>query len=213
MNRRNCIYVEDNDMTIDINKIKLLSTSRSPLVRCEVAEMLAECAGNECENILLSLLHDKNMLVRVEAADSLSSYASSTVFHSLLRVIDTETYYLLRGYAILSLSQVGLKIDPIRTVDELRNILQYEKRCFVKLSCHEGLYRLGIHDSLLSIFSLFKSKNYRNRCAVLSSLEQLMDNNNQIVILHFLREQLKHETDLSVKDHISKLIKKIEDSQ
>jgi len=188
-------------------RLDQLVAHRSPLVRCDAASYMAEHVDDENHILLLQLLSDRNVLVRVEAADSLSEYPCRKTFDALAAVLNAEKYYLLKGFAALSLGRVGVEVDAVSAQRLLTEALEGEKRIFVKLCCYESLYLLGCANMLERIISLYGSSSYRNRCAVIESLGELLDRSNSERIREFLLSELPSETALSVKDKMTDLLK------
>lgn len=198
--------INNHTLDADYALLNKFVTDRDPLIRSEIARTLADSDAFYGESLLITLLRDRNMMVRVEAADSLASYRSMNVFNNLMDVIQEESYYLLKGYAITSLAQIGVDILPVQTKSLLIDVLQADRRYFIRLSCYEGLYRLGVNDTLWDIFKLYKSQDYRIRCAVVSTLNELVDDTNRMDICNFVSRQIPKEKAFAVLDNLNHLL-------
>lgn len=207
-------YLDDlienpQNISMQISRLKDLANKKSVLVRSLVAEVLVNNNDVISKDILLKLLNDKNSLVRTEAADSLSEYPYSDVVKQLEITAENDKNHIVRGYALLSmtLASLALKIDSAKIVTFLHKRCKKEKSAFCKLSCYHALLIMGEADKLSGILSILKSKNYRNRCAAINTLYDVVDESNRLLIVQKLKKQLLKESSGAVISKINNFIK------
>jgi len=192
-------------------KIEELSKDRSILIKLEVIRTLINFNGDFSKRILFELSEDKNNMVRVEVIDALKFFPEHDVF-DLLKATTRDSYYLIRSYAIYSMTIVGinLKYEKNKLIKEIKNLLQLEKNMFCKLSCYEAIYILGLKENLIYIFKLFNSKNYRIRCAIINCLFELLSNDNWSEIEKFVDDNIEKEIAFAVKSNMRNLKERID---
>lgn len=207
-------YLDDlienpQDISMQISCLRDLANKKSVLVKSLVAEVLANCKDVISKDILLKLLCDKNSLVRTEAADSLSEYPYNDVVKQLRITAKSDDNYIVRGYALLSmtLASITLKIDSVKILEFLHQRCKNEKSVFCKLNCYHALYIMGETDRLGDILSILKSKNYRNRCAVINTLYDVVNKSNRLLIVQKLKNQLLKERSGAVTSEINNFLK------
>lgn len=207
--RNSKISVEMYDK--EMEKLQMLTEDRSAFVRMELAKTAGLFCCDTSEQILLNLLYDKDMLVRIEAADSLSNFKSQRAFDALYSVVKGEKYYLLKAYSILSLAYTATSKNLAAARDILRDVIKSDSRRYVRLYCIEGLYFLGdTETSTTAVDDIFRiyltSRNYRTRCAAIYVLYDIMDDNNQDKIKEFIRSHVEQESSYAVKERMFELI-------
>lgn len=182
-----------------------LAQDQSPFIRSLVAKALFEYPNESSKSILLELSKDKNDLVRVEAADSLKAYVDDVVYTRLLYMAKQDQYYITRAYAVCSLSFIhfGLESRSLSTFVEER--LSQERHTINKIMCAEALYRLGQDSALIQLIGYFKSRNYKNQCAVIHSLNDVLSKKNYGVINDFVRDLRSNDLPISVRSTLEKL--------
>jgi hypothetical protein len=182
-----------------------LAQDRSPLIRGLVAKALFDYPNGSSKSILLKLSKDKDDLVRVEAADSLKAHVDNVVYTRLLQMAEQDYYYLVRAYAVCSLSviRVGLESKSLSTFVEER--LNKERHIINKIMCTEALYRLGQDDALVQLMDFFKSRNYKNQCAVIHSLTDVLSKKNYGVINDFVRDLSSKDLPISIRSTLENL--------
>jgi hypothetical protein len=149
MEERKGVFTED-----DIQKLRSLSKSDDYEQRCRVAELLWNCKQEFAEELLLELTHDKNEVVRADAADSISVGCGEETFQRLLYLMENDANRLVRSYAVLSSYDVlnnMLQESPSEIRDEkladygemLHELVEKERENDVELSYCEVFCYLG----------------------------------------------------------------------
>lgn len=188
-----------------------LSRDEVEEVRAMVAEILILSNTQKAERILIKLLSDKDELVRANAADSLCNSNSLKVFDNLKKMISRDKSSLVRGYAILSLADVATNINY--DMEELTNymigLLSKERVAWVKVNYYQALYKLGNKVYLGMLFKEINSRSYRNRCAVVNSLGELLSDENAMMIKSVINERLKVEKTVAVRSSMEKLFQSL----
>ncbi|MDL2327640.1 HEAT repeat domain-containing protein [Ruminococcaceae bacterium OttesenSCG-928-A11] len=189
-----------------------LAIDRSPLIRAEVASIAVKFINNEVLQLLLSLIRDKDELVRTEAIDSLSVFGESASYDAVSYSAKHDKYYLVRGYAVESMSMIGIKMGLAETSIEsvIMGILECEKNAFVKLCCYHALFRLGKTAYFEDIVGSYTSKNYRVRCATINVLMDIVDAENVQVVKKKLATWKAGEKSNAVVGYLEKLEKIIQ---
>lgn len=188
-----------------------LSYDDSNYIRAVVARILVESNSEKGEQILLRLAKDHDTLVRTEACDSLCISEAAMTYDILKDIAEKDRIGLVRGYAIMSLGDIASRInmqDDLKSF--LENKLINEKVLFTKISIYTVLYSLGQREYLTNLLLILNTKNYHNRCAVVNSLSEIINDDNKEVILTALLEQKKIETKWSVVSEINEVIDELE---
>ncbi|MBQ3231074.1 MAG: HEAT repeat domain-containing protein [Clostridia bacterium] len=195
-----------------ISVLEEIANSKSSEARAKVAACLCEYNNEDAERILLKLLFDKCIYVRVEAADSLSSFNSFNAYQALKKCTENR-YFLLRGYSLYGLSQTV----PLNYKDEAQKILEHslleEKNTFVKICIRTALYTLGNTVQLKKLFFMYNKCGYRNKCAILNSISDLVDNDfvSQLKdIQEFVGSIIVGKDDIAVMSSLERLKNAIE---
>lgn len=105
------------------------SSDEDGLVRSMVAPLLVDFINETVKDILLKLAQDQDVLVRVEAYDSLAVFSFDEVEKQLEKFMIVEKDVLARSYAILSWADVTLslnytsfdKINDVKKRKQLKN--------------------------------------------------------------------------------------------
>ncbi len=159
----------------DGNAVLSLSRNPDPELRMRTAELLGRFPVAVAEPILLNLSFDTDVLVRTSACDSLSGCPDSVVYERLIQAASEDPFYLVRGYAVLSLGDIACTADTHRQ-QQMRGFLatryRLEKNVWVKIACASSLYRLGCLEYLSYILRQIDNDNYRIRCLVLHILQE-----------------------------------------
>ena len=199
---------DDNHMST----ILALATNEDSEIRSRVAEILIFAEPEKAEKILLLLSDDRDKLVRTNACDSLGICNSEQVLFALFKKAKKDSYFLVRGYAVLSIADVAKNGDFDSSIiyKNLKNIFDKEKKSWVKICYFRSFYILGYHEYFNSLTAAINNSSYQDRCSVLNSLRDIIDKNNVEGIKHALQERLKVEEAYAVSSNIEKLLTDIE---
>lgn len=158
-------------------------------VRNSVAELLAIFPSEKSEAILLSMINDEDTLVRASVCDSLCISASYDTLKILMKYAK-DNRYLVRGYAILSIADIQMKItcNKNNTIDFLKCLYKSEKSEWVKIFISRSLCLLDENFYINNLLEKLNSRYYKNRICVLNSLDELIDIKKDIDISELLQE-------------------------
>ncbi len=192
--------------------LELLSSDKDDEIRSRVAESLINFQFKESEEILKRLLNDDAELVRVNACDSLYFSKDLEVNEILKTKLVKDRSSLVRGYATLSLVDISKNLD-LTYKEDLYNFLitslKKEKVKWVKINIYKALYLLGDESYLNQLMHKVDNRYYRNRCAVVNVLGDILTNNNSNIIKERLVKRKKVEKSIAVSSSIDKVLKRI----
>lgn len=192
----------------DINLLKKLLVDSDEEKKILISQILAKDNTTRSENILLGLINDKSELVRANACDSLYNSISNNVVEELLVKANNDTS-LVKYYAILSLGDI-VEINTEnkqKVIENLRNLRKNNKDISVNISISKVLYQLGDKAELNILLSYLDDSNYQNRCATLNCISEIISANNFKKIIPILKEKIKAEDSLAVKESLENIIK------
>ena len=192
----------------DINLLKKLLVDSDEEKKILISQILAKDNTTRSENILLGLINDKSELVRANACDSLYNSISNNVVEELLVKANNDTS-LVKYYAILSLGDI-VEINTEnkqKVIENLRNLRKNNKDISVNISISKVLYQLGDKAELNILLSYLDDSNYQNRCATLNCISEIISANNLKKIIPILKEKIKTEDSLAVKESLENIIK------
>lgn len=196
--------------TINLSDIEILinlSHHNDSEIRAYVAELLALANEIEAERILITLSNDEDELVRVNACDSLSTFATTNSYEQLLKCILIDKSLLVKKYAILSLIDIMNYVDVDRNeLNRLFGDLTQKDDISISVSGFKGLYMMGDKEHLNDIINLLTVEDYRDRCTVINILEDIMENDNKELIFSALMKLRKTEKSEAVNSIIDKVI-------
>lgn len=203
-------YEEDLDEK-DFGILNQLSYDKDVYIRAVVAAVLVESKDDKGEEILLRLTKDHDWLVRADACDSLCISKSPTTYQLLKKIAREDTSSIVRGYAIISLKDIAIRIHKEKeTIEFLKSRLTNEKAEFTRINIYSELYCLGQKEYLTNLLEMANSKRYKNRSAVVSSMEEIVNVKNKDIIYNALLQHREKETAWSVICEIDKLLEEIE---
>lgn len=203
-------YEEDLDEK-DFDILNQLSYDKDVYIRAVVAAVLVESKDDKGEEILLRLTKDHDWLVRADACDSLCISKSPTTYQLLKKIAREDTSSIVRGYAIISLKDIAIRIHKEKeTIEFLKSRLTNEKAEFTRINIYSELYCLGQKEYLTNLLEMANSKRYKNRSAVVSSMEEIVNVKNKDIIYNALLQHREKETAWSVICEIDKLLEEIE---
>lgn len=192
----------------DINLLKKLLVDSDEEKKILISQILAKDNTTRSENILLGLINDKSELVRANACDSLYNNISNNVVEELLVKANNDTS-LVKYYAILSLGDI-VEINTEnkqKVIENLRNLRKNNKDISVNISISKVLYQLGDKAELNILLNYLDDSNYQNRCATLNCISEIISANNFKKIIPILKEKIKSEDSLAVKESLENIIK------
>ena len=192
----------------DIKIIKKLLVDSDEEKKILISQILAKDNTTRSENILLGLINDKSELVRANACDSLYNNISNNVVEELLVKANNDTS-LVKYYAILSLGDI-VEINTEnkqKVIGNLRNLRKNNKDISVNISISKVLYQLGNKAELNILLNYLDDSNYQNRCATLNCISEIISSNNFKKIIPILKEKIKAEDSLAVKESLENIIK------
>lgn len=196
---------------IDFEVLEILSRDEDDEVRSRVAEKLVFFKTKDSEEILKRLLNDDVEMVRVNACDSLYFSKSKESIELLKLKVSKDKSSLVRGYATLSLADIsnntGLYKDDLS--DFLIAVLSKERIKWVKINIFTALYLLGNKSYIDFLINELNNRYYRNRCAVVNSLGDILTDNNSVIIMEYLTKRNEVEKAISVKNAIDRVLQKM----
>jgi HEAT repeat protein len=156
------------------------------------------------------MLEDPDVLVRVEAAESLATIGDPKALPALWRAIDDRSP-LVRSYVAGAIGSFGRAGD----IPKLEQLLKKERSDTVKVGIYQALYELGRKDMLLSLISLLmESNDYRVRIATANILaEVVLDKSNVAMVLDALRRALKREETVAGRSSIRSSLRIVRQSR
>ena len=191
----------------DENILLQLSQHDDSEIRAYVAKLLVLANGNKFETALINMCNDEDELVRVNACDSLSAFATTDAYKQLVNSALNDSSTLVKNYAILSIVDIMNYIDI--DINELKSLfldnLQKEE-ISILAACFKGLYVLGYKKYLKNIIDLVSTENYQDRCAVINILGDLITDENIEYILSVLKDLRKTEKSNAVNSTIDRII-------
>ncbi len=173
-------------------------TDTSPEVRMRVVEALGHLTTGT-HDALASALNDTDELVRLQAAESISTGADARTVSTLRAALDDPSP-LVRSYVAAALGRAGIKSD--RTV--LRACVRRESSDAPRLGLFEGLWLLGDRSVLVPAIRLLNSGDYRVRCATARALAATFrSRHTERRIVMALRSRLRRERTNAVRQALS----------
>ena len=192
----------------DISILKKLLVDSDEEQKILISQILAKDNTSKSEDILLNLANDKSELVRANACDSLYNNISNNVVEKLLIKANNDTN-LVKSYAIFSLGDI-VEINTEnkqKVIENLRNLRRNNKEVSVNISISKVLYQLGDKAELNILLKYLEDSNYQNRCATLNCISEIISDNNFRKIIPTLKEKIKLEDSLAVRESLANIIK------
>lgn len=194
----------------ELKQLEHFSTHKAEDIRARVAIILASFTEKQGENLLINLAKDKDSLVRVEACDSLSHSESFGTYKTLKRIASQDKNGMVRGYAISSLSEISKILDRnLETSKFMMERLEKEKVVFTRINIYKALYDMGERQYLECLIRDLNTKVYRNRCAVVNLLAELINNDNKQKIKDAIEKRRDIEKTIAVNSTIDNLLDQI----
>lgn len=191
-------------------RIAALSGSNSYDIRYAVSELLALFPCSDSENILLSLLHDDDAMIRASACDSLSFSRSAQTRDRLAEQLKDRNK-LVRGYAALSIGDIQRNLDDTeRTVDILQSSYRKERSKWCRLAIARSLLLLGDASYTDDLLNAVNDRSYQIRGFALKLMIDLINDyglkTDPSATVAVLSERREKETAVSVKNNIIQLL-------
>lgn len=188
-----------------------LSNDIDSIVRSLVAQLLVDFINETAKTILIRLAQDDDPLVRTEAYDSLAVFPFNDVEAFLKNALQKENDDLARSYAILSWADVVLLLQHGST-ENISFLLEQnnaEKYSNCNLSWCYAQYLFGDKTVLTKLLSFLKNENYQTRCATISMLNEIINEDNKELIRKTLTKLLMSEDTIAVKDRAKRLLSEL----
>lgn len=204
---------DDITLLSELSKVEasdILSKDEEISIKCELASWLVRFESDFCRNILLNLTNDNAALVRVEACDSLCVYRDREVFNRLLELSTTDEF-LVRGYAVMSMADVAAngKFDFKEVIQLLNNNVSKEKSIYVKLCYYYAFCIMGERQYYDIILQHLSHRFYYIRLFSISSLLELMSEDDYDKTLKCFLQCENSEKVKEVKQTLSRAIDQI----
>lgn len=193
--------------TEDINALLKLSQSEDSEIRSYVAELLVMSFGKKAEEVLINMCSDSDEIVRINACDSLSSFATDNSYNKLIDCVLNDKSDVVKTYALLSLADIsGWVKGDIEKLERLFIRFSTAKNVSVSAACFRGMYILGNKDCLNKLLGLLSAKNYQDRCMVVNMLGDILSNENNSQIISELKKIRQTESSKAVISTIDSII-------
>lgn len=190
-----------------------------PLVRSDVAALLADHYEEQSEAILLRLTHDGDSLVRTDAADSLCIGRKEPVLQRLLNLAEHDRVKTVRGYAVHSAYDVFINLygDSDNTLASIRGalgpMLEREEDPWVRVCYYCVLYLAGDRSLMQQLLDSLDSDDYYVRNSVLETFEDILDEENEADIEDTLQYYLPFEENQNLMLKMEDLLALIEENR
>lgn len=188
----------------------VLSKDEEISIKSELASQLVRFESDFCKKLLLNLTYDADVLVRVEACDSLCIYNDREVFNCLQK-LSMKDRFLVRSYAVTSMADVAVNgaFDFKEVLQLLKSNFSREKSVYVKLRYYYAFCILGEREYYDVILQHLHHKNYQIRCCAINLLMDLIKENEYVKTLQSFIECEENEKTIAVQSSLAKAISKI----
>jgi HEAT repeat protein len=154
---------------------------------------------------LARALTDPNLLVRVQAAESIGTRVNQRTRTALRRALNDKSP-LVRSYVAAALGRTGGHSDRML----LRRRVVQERYGTAKLGFLEGLWLIGDRSVFADALRLVENRDYRVRCAAASALAfTFFNRHTRERIVAALRERLRRETTVAARSTIVRSLARI----
>ena len=213
------IDLESSDEEIsssDIDTLCGLAESSDSLVRSRVASLLADHYDERSVDALLKLADDSNRLVRTEAADSLYIAKSQEVFDKLADLAQNDPYYLVRGYAVMSLFYVYINMYGESMSAEqglLKTLLEYyekEDDDWVLVSYYKTFYECGDKTFFQNLIDSMTNPEPDIRGITVQAFMDILSSENKQIIKDTVFYYYQNEDDGLVRPKMEELLNYID---
>lgn len=198
----------------DISRILKLKNDPDPEIRVLLAQALVFQPADIAESVLLEMIDDEELLVRINACDSLSIGISENTVTALCRKARQDCY-LVRGYALMSLADVvqNRSDAPESILPFLKKAYFTEKSGWVKGACAYSLCLLGESSYLVYLLKDLNHRIYQRRCAAVHLLTDLIEHNcmeDMELVKSAVIKRYQIESSIAVRSSIERFIKALE---
>lgn len=171
----------------DYSQIEKMVSAQDEEIRIWIAKALAFSPSNATTvQSLCRLAEDQDSLVRIEAIDSLSEHISVDSYAVLCSHFKSDDDELVRAYAAFGIALVGRIISPANAVALLLDAERTESSALIRVGIYEGLYILGVEDTLEKLFEQFQSNDYHVQCFTIRALAEVINPENSDLIALFI---------------------------
>jgi HEAT repeat protein len=178
-----------------VSQLMELAEDSNGEVRMRAVESLAQfSATSQILMLLKRCLTDSDELVRVEAGSTLGALGSKRAL-PWLRAALTDKSPLVRSYVAAAIGVLG--DDTYRK--HLVRVLSREESSTAKVGYFVALYQLGMRGAIISLLSLSRERDYRDRIAVAKNVGAIVKGINDCkLVLSFIPLILAEEKDENV---------------
>jgi HEAT repeat protein len=162
--------VEEHEVEAAIPFVEGLLNDHSEKVRIAVVECLATFQGTSSfsHEKLHTLLKDVSFLVRIATLEGLALLQDFEALPKVVSLLYDENP-LVRAYAARSIAD----LQGRSYIQTIRDVLKEEDEDSARVGLLEALFVLGDEDALPPFLHLLSSDDYRVRCSVANSLENM----------------------------------------
>lgn len=197
--------LKSQSISLSEDILMFLSEDSDEHIRLELAQSLAFYHNELSERFLIYLLDDKNELVRLNACDSLYWSGSKNTLEKLLGIMKNDKY-LVRGYALLSVSDIIINNEYRDCIHKVKNIMKHERSKFVLMNYDSFLYRLGERSHLYKIAESLNADKYIKRCHAANLLHDCASKEDYLTVIDFLNKRLNVEKVYAVRSALQRII-------
>lgn len=147
--------------------------------------LMFDTMGSNTVKYLSQLSEDNDVIVRLEAVDSLGAYICQESFMALRKALCDEDE-LIRAYAAYGMASIGRILLETEATSILHKIEERECSDLVRASIYQGLYMLGESKALEKLILLFHVDEYHVQCSVLRALRDVASSENKSTISMFI---------------------------
>lgn len=179
----------------DLSRLAVYAGNPDSFVRLKVAELLGFHPSGQADRLLLTLLHDRDWLVRAEACESLGWSRSPEVLEKLKQAAEFDPSVAVRVYALLSIGDLAERLygNPVADRRFVKRILLTHKSLHIKLACNAVLVQWGEPDFLRPLIGALSKREANIRAAAANRLLELVSPDRAKIIALGAAEALLFE--------------------
>ncbi len=201
--------LESQSVLLSENMLLNLCDDSDDYIRSELAKVLSDYHNELSEKILVHLIDDDDEIVRANACDSIGWSNSKSILEKLISILQNDMY-LVRGYALLSASDIIISNNYTEYIQKIKKIMKCEKSKFVLLYYWSFLYRLGEKKYLIDIVKRLNAKKYSDRCNAANLLYYIVDGEDFELAIGALKTRLMIEKTHAVKSTLRRVLMELE---